>query len=142
MKYQYSVVSGQTNIDGRFTKRPIVEVAISRGQQRRTFLALIDSGADHIIMPAAIAEVFGIERHQGPNRPVMGVSMEPIEGFVGQLTLHIAHQEEPFDAPVVFVDTDVPVLLGREGFFDRYRIKFEQDHNTFEISPARSRKAF
>jgi hypothetical protein len=24
---------------------------------------------------------------------------------------------------------------GREGFFDRHRIKFEQDHDVFEVTP-------
>jgi hypothetical protein len=69
----------------------------------------------------------------------MGVSTEPIEGFVGQLTLHVAHQAEPVDAPVPFIDADVPVLLGRESLFDCYRIKFEEDHSTFEIKPAQTR---
>ena len=36
----------------------------------------------------------------------------------------------------MFIDTDVPVLLGQEGFFDRYRIEFEQDHDTFKITTA------
>lgn len=61
MKYQYSVVSGQANTDGHYTKRPIVEVELSNGKETRKFLALIDSGADHIIMPAVIAPVFGIK---------------------------------------------------------------------------------
>lgn len=67
----------------------------------------------------------------------MGISMEPIEGFVAELTFRLQHQKETFRAPVIFIDTDVPVLLGREGFFDRYRIKFEQDHDAFEITPSR-----
>jgi hypothetical protein len=135
MKYRYLVVSGQTNVDGSYTKRPIVEIEISRGNQRRIFLALIDSGADQIMMPAAIAEAFGIDRGQCQKRTSLGMSMEPIDGFVSQLTFQIAHQTRTFDAPVIFIDADVPVLLGREGFFDHHRIKFEQDHDTFEISP-------
>lgn len=65
----------------------------------------------------------------------MGVSMEPINGFISHLTFRIKDQAEQFDAPVVFIDSDVPVLLGRERFFDQYRIKFEQDHDTYEIVP-------
>src|ERR1700681_1147621 len=99
MKYRYSVVSGQTNIDGRYTKRPVVEVVISKGNKKRTFLALIDSGADHIMKRAAIAEAFEIDRRRCPARPTMGVSMEPIEGFVSHLTFQIAHQDDAFDAP-------------------------------------------
>src|SRR3979411_2368008 len=130
MKYRYSVVSGQSNIDGSYTKRPIVEVELSRGTQRRKFLALIDSGADQIMMPAAIAEALGIDRDRSARRTSLGFSMDPIDGFIGHLTFQIEHQADPFEAPVIFIDTDVPVLLGREGFFDRYRIKFEQDHDT------------
>ena len=31
------------------------------------------------------------------------------------------------------MDADLPVLLGRERFFDHHRIKFDQDDNTFEL---------
>jgi hypothetical protein len=135
MKYKYSVVLGQANTDGRYTKRPVVEVELSRGNITRKFLALIDSGADQIMMPAAIAEVFGIDREDCPQRNSMGISMEPLAGFVSTLGFRIQHQKEMFEAPVVFIEPEIPVLLGREGFFDAYRIKFEQDHDTFEINP-------
>ncbi len=136
MKYKYSVVAEQTNIGGTYTKRPVVEVELSRGSQARKFLGLIDSGADQIHMPAAIAEVFGIDRDACPKRTSMGISMERIEGFVAELVFRIQYQPQSFKAPVVFIETDIPVLLGREGFFDHNRIKFEQDHDTFEIAPA------
>ena len=134
MKYEYWL-SEQINTDGRPTERPLVEVTIERAgePQRRTFLALIDSGADQIIMPAAIAEVFGIDRATCPERSVVGVSMEPITGFVAELWLRIEHQRESFRAPIIFIDADVPVLLGRERFFDFYGIKFDQRHDIFEL---------
>src|SRR3981081_4713956 len=110
MKYRYSVVSGQANIDGSHTKRPVVEVELSRGTQRRKFLALIDSGADQIMMPSAIAEALGIDRVWAARQTSLCVSMDPIDGFVGHLTFQIEHQTESFEAPVIFIDTDVPVL--------------------------------
>ena len=75
------------------------------------------------MMPAAIAEALDIDLNACPRRTVLGVSMQPIEGFISHLTLLINQQEDQFDAPVLFIDADVPVLLGREGFFDLYRIK-------------------
>jgi len=40
--------------------------------------------------------------------------------------------------PVGFINSDsVGLLLGQEGFFDNYRIKFERDHNVFEITPVK-----
>jgi hypothetical protein len=100
-------------------------------------VALIDSGADQIIMPATFADIFGIDRSSCPERSIVGVSMEPMVGFVGQLWLRIERQREAFLAPVVFIDADVPVLLGRERFFDYYRVKFYQDKNIFELIDTR-----
>lgn len=136
MKYKYSVVSGQSDIDGSATKRPVVWLEVSNGKHTRSYLALIDSGSDHITMSSKIVEIFGIERPGREARPLWGISMEPTGGFVGELTFKLEHQQSAFTAPVVFLDSNVPVLLGREGFFDRHRIKFEQDHDTFEITPS------
>ena len=64
--------------------------------------------------------------------------MNPIEGFVSELTLRIENQSEAFAAPVVFVDTDMPIVLGREGFFDKNSLCiFHQLYtNFFEILAA------
>jgi hypothetical protein len=67
------------------------------------------------MMPSAIAEALGIDRERSAPRPSLGVSMDPIDGFLGHLTFRLEHQADSFDAPVIFIDTDVPVLLGREG---------------------------
>ena len=63
----------------------------------------------------------------------MGISMVPTPGFVAEIDVCVKGHPA-FTAPVVFIDTDFPVLLGQEGFFDNHRIKFEKDHDTFEIS--------
>ena len=40
--------------------------------------------------------------------------------------------------PVGFIDSrSVIGLLGQAGFFDSHRIKFERDHNSFEIIPVK-----
>jgi hypothetical protein len=139
MKYKYLVVSGALNPDGSPTKRPVVEIEVSNRNQRRKFLAIIDSGADQIHMPAAIAEVLGIDREKCRTWNSMGISMQNTPGFIGELTFQVRNQATKFTAPVVFLDTDIPILLGRDGFFDKHRIRFEQDHDTFEIIPAPER---
>lgn len=46
--------------------------------------------------------------------------------------------ERSIKIPVCFVQSPtVGLLLGEEGFFDLYRIKFEKDHDTFEITPGK-----
>jgi hypothetical protein len=136
MKYKYTVAADVLDIKGRYTKRPIVEVELSNGGPPRKFLALIDSGADQITMPAAIADALRVDRRKCPRRSLMGITMQPMEGFVADIGIRVQHQPDAITAPAVFIDTDIPVLLGQEAFFDRYRIKFEKDHSTFEIAPA------
>ena len=89
MKYKYTAIAGAQNIDGRITKRPIVDIEISNGKHARAFVALIDSGADQISMPVYIAELFGIEKSPAQERPMMGISMVPVRGFVGTFTIQI-----------------------------------------------------
>ena len=136
MKYKYTAIRGLKNINGRTTKRPIVMVQLSKGNQKRDFFALIDSGADQISMPAYIAELFGIREEDAQPRSMMGITMQAERAFVGDLEIQIQDQQRSFAAPVVFVHSEMPIVLGRETFFDRYRIKFEQDHDTFDITPA------
>ena len=136
MKYPYRVVAGALDTAGRYTKRPIVEVEISCGGPGRKFLALIDSGADQITMPSAIAEALGIDRASCRPRSMMGITMQRTQGFIAQVMIRVQNHVKPITVPAVFIDTDVPVLLGQEGFFDRYRVKFEKDHDAFEIVSA------
>jgi hypothetical protein len=137
VKYKYTVVSGAQTVAGKFVKRPVVEIEISHNKQARKFLAVIDSGADNILMPSYIADVLGIDRQGCPRYSVMGISMEPIEGFIAELDFRVRNQTEEFTAPVVFIERNIPILLGQEGFFDTYRIRFEKDHDLFEIVATR-----
>jgi hypothetical protein len=137
VKYTYTTVAGAETVAGKFVKRPVVEIEIAHKKQARKFLAVIDSGADNTLMPSYIADVLGIDYRGCPRYSVMGISMEPIEGFVADIDFLIHQQTERFTAPVVFIERNIPVLLGQEGFFDVHRIRFEKDHDIFEIIPTR-----
>ena len=54
--------------------------------------------------------------------------------YEGSVDFKIKHFEETITTPAAFIDSpSVDVLLGQEGFFDLFRIKFEKDHDTFEL---------
>ncbi len=141
MKYKYTVTTSALDTRGRYAKRSIVEIEVSCGGSARKFLALIDSGADQVTMPSAIADALAIDRDACEPRSLMGITMEPIDGFVAAVDIRVRNQSTTVKAPVVFIDTDIPVLLGQEAFFDALRIRFERDHDTFEILPAPVRVA-
>jgi len=81
-----------------------------------------------------IANILEIDRAACPKRPVTGISGET-EGFVKEVNLSVKHLREVITIPVLFVDNlRTALLLGHEGFFESYRVKFQADQNVFEVS--------
>ena len=140
MKYRYFTVSGVFDTRGRHTKRPILEIELLNliaGQKNYAGLALIDSGADTTMMNSEYASLLGIKvvKHRSA---VVGISGEPNQCYIGNVTLKIKSIAQNVELPVLFIDSpNVDILLGQEKFFDIFKIKFEKDHDTFEITPAK-----
>ena len=138
MKYRYFTVSEVFDTRGRHTKRPILEIELLNqilGQKNYPGFALIDSGADTTMMNIEYARLLGIKtiKHRSG---VVGISGNPSQCYLGSVGLKIKDIEPSVELPVLFIDSpNVDILLGQEKFFDLFKIKFEKDHDTFEIIP-------
>ncbi len=56
------------------------------------------------------------------------------EVFFKDIEIKIEFLEKKFKLTAGFIKSPyVSVLLGQDGFFDLHRIKFEKDHDTFEL---------
>ena len=140
MKYEY-IVYLPGHGGEKFVRRPMVEVEIFGPQGKRTDLALIDSGADRSIFNIEIAEILGIDLTNAEKRRTIGITGET-EVFLAEVEVRMKHLEGKIKIPVGFIDSpSVGALLGQEGFFDQHRIKFERDHNSFEITPVKRKHA-
>lgn len=62
-----------------------------------------------------------------------------VDGYrVDKLKIKVNGFSEAIEIPACFVDSpSVGILLGQDGFFDLHRIKFEKDHDTFEVASAK-----
>ena len=135
MKYDYTTYLPGDN--GRFIRRPMVEVEIVGPAGSHKELALLDSGADRSLFNREIASAIGLDLARIMQRDVIGISGR-IKVYTAEITLRLPHFEQAITIPVDFTDSPyVGALLGQEGFFDFHRIKFEKDHNVFEINSAR-----
>ena len=98
-------------------------------------MALIDSGADYSLFNIEFANKLGIDLSVAEHQITTGVE----GGHKDLLILDIEMQVEALGKikiPVGFINSpSVSGLLGQIGFFDLNRIKFERDHNVFEIIP-------
>ena len=140
MKIKYTAVfrnNGAPLLDsrGRIVKRPIVQIELS-GKDGSTIEApaLVDSGADTTTLNIQYADYLGITLDQNAQKEIMGIGKGRVPTFPGVISFKIKGFDESIEVPVWFVDSEnVNILLGQEVFFETYRIKFEKDHDIFEI---------
>ena len=134
IKYPYTLFPTR---NGSFLSKPLLEIEISANGITNKQRAIVDSGADMTMMRADIAEVLDIDKSKCNITKVGGISGPPVDCFVCDVNIKVEHFDEPFTASVLFVpNLNVNVLLGQDDFFKNFRVKFEKDHNTFEISRA------
>ena len=122
------------------TMRPMLKLEVELLDGKKLFpLALIDSGADQTMVNMGYAKRIGIDLTNAPKRPMIGIEGTGAkETFVAPFKLKFVNWNEELIVPACFIDSpSVNILIGEEGFFDAYRIKFEKDHDSFEISKKR-----
>ena len=84
------------------------------------------------------ANVLGIDLSKSPERKMNGIAEGAVITKVANFTIKSIDLGEEITVPACFVDSkNVDILIGQEGFFDNFRIKFEKDHDTFEITKKR-----
>ena len=134
MKFQYTATTS-TNTQGRLTKRPIIELELMGKTETLTVLGLIDSGADTTLMNIEYAKVLGIDLGKAVKKEFLGIRDARVTTFISSVTMKVKHFDTPIITPVAFTDSpSVDVLLGQEDFFECFRIKFEKDHDTFDLT--------
>lgn len=111
---------------------PVIPLSLEFAAKKKEFFALIDSGATVSIFRSEVAESLGINIEKGKEIYLGGVGGR-IKGFLHRLTIEVAGKR--FVCPIVF-SRDYLVsfnLLGREGFFKRFRITFEEKKNYLKL---------
>lgn len=111
---------------------PVIPLSLEFGAEKKEFFALVDSGATVSIFRSEVAESLGINIEKGKEIYLGGVGGR-IKGFLHRLKIEVAGKK--FVCPIVF-SRDYLVsfnLLGREGFFKRFRITFEEKKNYLKV---------
>jgi hypothetical protein len=135
MKFQYTTTIA-TNAKGKLAKRPLVELELVGNGQTVNALGLIDSDTDTTMMNLEYAALLGINLEKANRKEFLGIGGLRVNCFLSTITMKVKHTEYAFTTTVAFTDSpSVDILLGEEDFFECFRIKFEKDHDTFELSP-------
>ena len=102
---------------------PIIPITLKNGSNSIDVGALIDSGADTLVLPKHVGEILGIDL-SGEREIVLGLCSEDIESVEIKLELIIQQKHESYHIPIracVILNSrdDFNVLLGRVGFFNK-----------------------
>ncbi len=133
MKYKYASTPTFSE-NGRIVKRPLVEIEMVGKERNINALGLLDSGADSTLVNMQYAKILGIALDEKKKKDFVGIQDARMSCYLAELSLRVKHVDKTIVIPVAFIDSpSVDVLLGQEGFFDAFKIKFEKDHDTFEL---------
>lgn len=139
MKFQYYKIP-TTDPKRKWISRPIVPVILYGPKGIVPIDALIDSGADRSLFHIEVGRRLGLDLNKAPVEVFTGIEGGKLFSKIHKVKLQIIGIDEAVEIIAGFVDgPGVTAILGQEGFFDAFRIKFEKDHNVIEINPATKR---
>lgn len=111
-------------------KSPSIPINISGTGSKYQFIALIDSGADISVIPKEVAELLGLDLNK-EKEEARGIGGK-VPAIQTNINIEIGkpHEMYNFNIPVKVIlseiDEEIPILLGRIGFFDKFIITFNQ----------------
>jgi hypothetical protein len=138
MKFQYTEDPSTIDYRGRVVKRPVITLELrAKDGSPIEVEALIDSGADITTVHIDYANFLDVEL--GERCDTTGISEDIAPGYLGKFPFTIKDMGLYIEVVATYVDSEnVPILLGREGFFDAFRIVFEQAEDSFELIEQKS----
>jgi hypothetical protein len=126
LTYKYKKVKRAEEV---YVKTPSIPVFLSGKGAKFQFMALLDSGADISVIPKDVAELLGLDL-KGDIEEAKGIGGKvPAIETKMKIELGKPHENYVFDLPVKVIlkeDEDLPILIGRNIFFDKFTITFDQ----------------
>lgn len=123
---------------------PIIPVTLRRGESSVRAEALVDSGAASCIFNAQFATALGIvDIEAGAQVQFQGISGGPLNGFVHTVTLEIGGNRF-HDVDIAFsreMPDNAVNILGQEGFFELFPVKFTLRKQEIELMAGGGSKA-
>lgn len=124
----------------KWISRPYILIKIHGPKGIWEGYALIDSGADRSVFNIQIAEKIGLDLSKGTIESFGGIEGGSLKAKLQKIKVQVTGINEEIEILAGFIDSNgVAAILGQEGFFDQYRIKFERDHGVVEITSVREK---
>lgn len=119
--------------------RPVIQIDFDAPNGSFSYLVLIDSGADYCIFHASIGELLGITIEDGIPLTFFGTSGQPQKAYFHTISFKIGGN---LHTCKVGFSRDMEKLayglLGQDGFFDTWNVKFEYQKENIELKKVKT----
>jgi len=111
-------------------KSPSIPVTITADDGKISFdtLALVDSGADISALGEDVANMLNLDMNS-PESVAIGIGGH-VKSKESVMNIRMGHDRERYNirmpVKILLEKSDFGVILGRRGFFDKFRIEFDQ----------------
>lgn len=120
--------------------RPVIQIDFETSKGNLGYYVLIDSGADYCIFHAQVGEQLGLDIKSGASLTFFGTSGTPQVAYFHKITFKIGGH--PHTCKVGFsydMDQLAYGILGQDGFFNKWTVKFEYQKENIDIREIVSR---
>lgn len=129
--------------DGHSVKTPSIPITFIGPSEALSVVAVVDSGADFSVLPKEVAEVLGLRLDQNIE-PCYGISgkIDAAEDHV-RVKIQNSHESYSFNITVKILlseEVDIPVLIGRSGFFEEFEITFNESREKISLKKVHNRE--
>ncbi len=116
--------------------RPVIEIRLKNKEQSIRYEVLVDSGADICIFDEEVGQALGIDVHKGVAKEVFGVGGKSSVFYLHPITIEVGGWS--YDIKAGFMAkvsgyTTPYGIVGQEGFFDIFTVKFDLLKTEIEI---------
>lgn len=119
---------------GHLVRRPVLSLALQNGTNRLSCYAIVDSGADHCVFPRSFMQPLGLDPLAAPVDMTSGVGSTNVPTHFANVTLDFGvTQFSVYAGFTTGMDALGMGLLGQAGFFERFKIVFDNANKLFTI---------
>jgi len=111
---------------GLTTKRPLIPLRLIGEKEVLDIFGILDSGSDMTVIPKDMADFLGI-KIVGKDE-LTGISNEKTQVEVGYIKILFGKDREEYEStiPVLINKQGDSIVIGRDGFFDQFKITFNE----------------
>jgi len=120
--------------------RPVIQIDFETSSGNFGYLVLIDSGADYCIFHASVGEQLGIDIKSGKPLIFFGTSGDPQKAYFHEITFKIGGHLHTCGVGFSYdMEKLAYGLLGQDGFFNKWVVKFEYQKENIDLREIVSR---